>query len=370
MNKRLAVTLDVSSIPYGRGVSRYTSNLATALASHSEIDLSFWGVSWQHAEQLHVWMSQFGSRVQKKLIPLPPKLLHLGWKHGFPPLKMLDSSRGVFHAWEWQVPPPSTRAQVVTIHDLAHMLYPEVAHPDVVERFDRLLEMWKKNSWPIIAVSQATKNDILRLTSITKERIHVIHEALPTEAEYVPAEEERLQVLQSLGLKKPFLLIVGTREPRKNMKRMIEAWLNVREDVDCVIVGAAGWDELPSHKGLHIMNYLDPKELSSLYRSASGLLFASLYEGFGLPILEAFFHGCPVVTSRVSSMPEVAGEAAMYCDPYSVESITDALAQLPKRGTKPYAVLHKKMMEQLSQFSWEKAAKETIAVYKIAQELS
>lgn len=369
MSKRVSVTLDVSSVPYGRGVSRYTSNLATALAALPDVKLSLWAVSWNHYAQLEEWMSQFGSRVGTRNFRLPPKLLNLGWERGFPPLSWLDSSRGVFHAWEWQVPPSSTRPQVVTIHDLAHILYPETAHPDVVARFSRLLGLWKRNSWPIIAPSEATKNDILHLTSITKERIHVIHEALPAEAEYVPSEVEREQVLKNLSLSKPFLLIVGTREPRKNMKRMIEAWLTVRDEFDCVVVGAAGWDELSAHRGLHILGYLEPAELASLYRSTSGLVFASLYEGFGLPILEAFYHGCPVVTSRVSSMPEVAGEAAIYCDPYSVESIAEAISQLPRRGTKAYGTLVAKMEKQLSQFSWEKAARETVRVYHIAQEM-
>jgi glycosyltransferase involved in cell wall biosynthesis len=367
MNDKIAVTLDVSSVPYGRGVSRYTSNMATALAARPEVQLSLWAASWHHFNELNTWLAEFGSHVAKRNLRIPPKLLNLAWQHNLP-LSWLDSSQGVFHAWEWQVPPTSTRPQVVTIHDLAHMIYPEVAHPEVVARFNRLLKLWKKNTWPIIAPSEATKNDILRLTNIMPERIHVIHEALPIEAEFVPAEAERVQVLENLDLRKPFLLIVGTREPRKNMKRMIEAWQSVREDYECVVVGAAGWDELPAHRGLHVLGYLQPAELASLYRSATGLIFASLYEGFGLPILEAFFHGCPVVTSRVSSMPEVAGEAAMYCDPYSVESIVEAIQALPSRESKSYTTLSKKMEQQISQFSWEKAARETLKVYRLAQE--
>lgn len=369
MSDRVHVTLDVSSVPYGRGVSRYTSNLATALATLPEVKLHLWAASWQQFPELQSWLAQFGSRVSSRNVKIPPKLLNIGWQYGFPPLSWLGTSKGVFHAWEWQVPPSSDRPQVVTIHDLAHMLYPEVAHPEVVSRFTRLLSLWKNNRWPIIAPSQATKNDILRLTSIEKERIHVIHEALPAEAEYVPSEDERKSVLDQLSLVKPFLLIVGTREPRKNMKRMVEAWLTMRDEFDCVIVGAAGWDELPAHKGLHILGYMQPNELAALYRSAHGLVFASLYEGFGLPILEAFFHGCPVVTSRVSSLPEVAGDAALYCDPYSVESIVEAIQHLPKRGSKAYQTLAQVMEKQISQFSWEKAARETVKVYRLAQEM-
>ena len=175
-------------------------------------------------------------------------------------------------------------------------------------------------------------------------------------------------MLTSLKLFKPFLLIVGTREPRKNMKRMVEAWLEHRDMYDCVVIGAAGWDELPHHQGLHILGYLDAKELASLYRSAVGLLFASLYEGFGLPILEAFFHGCPVATSRVSSMPEVAGEAAIYVNPFDVQDIAKALHQILCNPTLRETLSHK-AQRNADRFSWKTAAEQTLAIFAEAIEI-
>lgn len=369
MNDKVAVTLDVSSVPYGRGVSRYTSNLARALAARDDVELSLFGVSWNRAGELRRWMAEFGSAVHTKNLQVPPKLLSMGWSFGIPPLSALVPSNQVFHAWEWQVPPPSDQPRVVTIHDLAHMMYPEVAHPEVVKRFDRLLHQWEKSVWPVIAVSQSTKDDIVRLTSLDPSRITVVTEALPDEAKYKPSKEEQEKVLQQLGLKKPFFLIVGTSEPRKNMNRMIEAWRTVQKDFDCVVVGSAGWDALPQHKGLHILQYLDSATLASLYEQASALLFASLYEGFGLPILEAFYHGCPVVTSRLSSLPEVGGEAALYCDPYSVESIVEAIKQVPAKSGKRYTQLLESMAQQQALFSWEKAAEQTVRVYQKAKEM-
>ncbi len=368
MSSNLSVALDVSAVPYGRGVSRYTSNLARALAARADTNLQLWGSSWQHAPMLEEWMQEFGSQVGKKHWKVPPKFLDSAWRLGFPSLRTLGVTADVFHAWEWQVPPPrSSPVQVVTIHDLAHMLYPEVAHPEVVRRFDRLIALWEEQQNEVIAVSQATKNDIVRLTAIDPDKVHVIYEALPEEAKYVPSQAEREEVLKQLGLTRPFLLVVGTREPRKNMKRMINAWLSHRKDFECVVVGAPGWDELPNHEGLHVLEHISPQVLSSLYGEAHGLLFASLYEGFGLPILEAFFHGCPVVTSRISSMPEVAGEAAFYCDPYSVESIADAISKLPARKGKSYQLLQSKMDEQISRFSWQETAARTRAVYQRAK---
>jgi glycosyltransferase involved in cell wall biosynthesis len=109
-------------------------------------------------------------------------------------------------------------------------------------------------------------------------------------------------------------------------------------------------------------------ELASLYRRAKALVFASLYEGFGLPILEAFYHGCLVITSRVSSMPEVAGDAAVLVDPYDVAGITVAMQSLPEAGSAEFKQLQQKMQQQVLSFSWDKAAAQTVQVYQRAKE--
>lgn len=364
---RLSVMLDVSSVPYGRGVSRYTSNLAAALSNRLELDLTLFGYSWRQYDMLQQWASEFGSHVEKKIWKFPPALLEKMWVQTGVPSPVRGMS--VYHAWESQLPATGAVPFVVTIHDLAHMMFPEAAHPKVVERYQHLLWRLEKDQRAhVIAVSHATKDDILNLTSLTPDRVHVVHEALPQEARIVPSEEELEKVRRERGLKKPFLLFVGTTEPRKNLKNIIAAWKKVRKEFDLVIAGAPGWDEFTVEPGMHMLGYVSPVELACLYRLAHALVFISLSEGFGLPILEAYFHGCPVITSRVSSMPEIGGKPGLYVDPYDVQGTAETILALEPADSRARRQRQKDMREVLESFSWERAAKETMNVYQLTAE--
>lgn len=363
---RLAVTLDVSAVPYGRGVSRYTSNLARELAARPDVDLHLWGTSWGQYSQLQQWVAEFGSHVHKHVWRLPPSLIKRSWrKMNWPVAEQMTAGVQVFHAWDWQIPPVSNTPQVVTIHDLAYRLFPETAHPQVKAQYDWLLdEAEKRSDLHIIAVSHATKSDIVNLTAIPPERITVVYEALPQEAAIVPSEEEQQNVLQQRTLQKPFLLAVGTTEPRKNLRRVIEAWRPWKNELDLVIAGAAGWDNLPQEEGIRYLGYVTPVELASLYRKARALVYVSLYEGFGLPLLEAYFHQCPVITSALSSMSEIAGPAAVLVDPYDVEGISAAIGNMQSLSDAARRIQQSQMRETLGNFSWQRAAEETVRVYR------
>lgn len=367
--KNVAVMLDVTSLPYGRGVARYTSNLARALVNQPNLSLSLFGTAARRHEELNEWLRQFGSHVETTLWPLPPTVLHLLWKHLRWPTPWLGKnlSNQVFHAWDWSLPPVAKVPLVVTIHDLAHKLYPEVALPEVVARYDETIKILEQDERiQVIAVSQTTKNDIVNLTAIAPERITVIHEALPIEATVEPSLAEQQVVRRQLDLHKPFFLWVGTAEPRKNLQRLVQAWEKTSREIDLVLVGDVSAVELPKTSGLRVMGRLDGWALAALYRQAEALVFPSLYEGFGLPILEAFAHDCVVVTSKMGSMPEVAGEAALYVDPYSIESMTEVLDSVPSKIDKKHDALVRKMKLQLKRFSWDKTAAETVKVYEKA----
>ncbi len=367
-NSQIHAMIDVSSYPYGRGVSRYTSNLVEALASLPHTELTVLGYSLRASAELKEWSNQFGSSVHKRVFSVPPTAVHTAWEYlGVPKVEWIQSQADVFHAWDWHLAPIGTTPQVVTIHDLAYKLFPETAHPKVVARYDVLLQTLEQNpDIQIIAVSESTKRDILNFTSIPQEQVTVVYEAQPSEAQYVPAQEEIESVRQSLPGNKPFWLTVGTTEPRKNLQRVIAAWRKVKEAYDLYIVGAAGWDTLPQESGMYFLGYVEPKPLASYYRLAHALVYTSLYEGFGLPILEAYFHGCPVVTSQVSSMAEIAGPGALLVDPYNVDAIAEACQsiELPDSTARKRRI--QQMQQTLNQFSWQQAAKETRAVYQKA----
>lgn len=365
----VSVLIDVSSIPYGRGVSRYTSNLSVALSARPDVNLGLFGVSRGSYEELLAWASGFGHDVRKHIWKFPPRMLHFLWRVAkIPTISMIDTQVDVFHAWDWQLAPLGKVPQVVTIHDLAYRLFPDTAHPDVKAQYDRLIETLEKQpSIQVIAVSQATKQDIVNLTSISPERVHVVYEALPEEARFVPSEEERSAFLVQRKLHKPFLLAVGTTEPRKNLKRIIDAWKKVRQKFDLVIAGAAGWETLPRMAGIHYLGYVAPSELASLYRSAHALVYVSLYEGFGLPILEAYFHRCPVITANTSSMAEIAGRPAILVDPYNVEMIAEACEAIEEQGSAARKRRIADMERVLDSFSWTRAAGETARVYQYSR---
>ncbi len=366
---QVKVLIDVSALPYGRGVSRYTSNLVQSLAARPDIKLSLFGTAYQHYQELAQWSDQFGADVTKHIWRCPPRVLQASWRlAGVPKIEWIDAATEVFHAWDWQLAPLGRVPQVVTIHDLAYKLFPETAHTAVRQQYDRLLHTLEQyTDLQIIAVSHATKADIVNLTAISPERIHVVYEALPEEARYVPSEEERSAVLVQKNLHRPFLLTVGTTEPRKNLRRVIEAWQRLRDRFDLVIAGAAGWEVLAPEPGIHFLGYVSPEELASLYRSAHALVYVSLYEGFGLPILEAYFHRCPVVSSNVSSMAEIAGSPAILVDPYNVEMIAEACLAIEDADSAARKRRIKDMDLVLQNFSWTRAAEDTVNVYQITR---
>lgn len=358
---QLQVAIDISAIPFGRGVSRYTSNLVEALAARPEVALTLTGAVGKDWSRLRSWAKDLRGRPRQHFLPVPPNVLGQLWNTLHQPsMRVLAPGAQVVHVWEWQTPPVAGKPWVVTIHDLAHLLFPETAHPEVVRRFQQLLARVESDpTCQVIAVSESTKKDIIRLTSIEPDRITVVAEALPLEAKYVPSRERARQLLTQLQVTKPYFLFVGTSEPRKNLQKIIAAWQgNAKEQgYDLVLAGAPGWDNLPEVEGLHQLGYVPAEALAALYQQATALLFPTLYEGFGLPILEAFYHGCLVVTSRVSSMPEVAGDAAVLVDPYTVENIAEGIEHVLHLSPAQKTNLQKKMRSQLNKFSWERPPK-------------
>lgn len=368
--KPLVVGIDASSLPYGRGVSRYISNIIKELAARPDVELQLFGAMGRSRGRFLQWARELRGKPAARFYPLSAGMMETAWTLlGSLSVQFLAPGAEVIHAWEWQLPPRSGAAIVVNIHDLAHVLYPETAHPRIVKQFEKLFERLRRDTdIQIIAISDSTKKDITRVLGIDPDRVTKIHAALPEEAKIVANDAEITAARQKFGIERPFFLFVGTTEPRKNLQRVVQAWQEGELDTthDLVLAGAAGWEDLPNVAGLKQLGYVSDVELASLYQSASALVFPSLYEGFGFPVLEAFFHACPVVTSRVSSLPEVGGDAAEYVDPYSVSDIAQAMKKLSRLSPLQKTALQKKMTKQLNTFSWQRAAAETLEVYRKA----
>ena len=264
--------------------------------------------------------------------------------------------------------------RVATIHDVIPYVYPETS-----TRLDWLIyHIWLplavRRLHAIITDSQASKRDIVLHLPVHPEKIMVIPAA--ASAHYRPMPGEAIEpALQRYGVTSPYILYVGSLESRKNLPRLLQAYAKLREwsqQWHLVIVGARKWKytpifetvqqlDLQSH--VHFTGYVEEEDLPALYNGADLFMFPSLYEGFGLPVLEAMACGTPVVTSNSSSLPEVAGDAALLVDPYDVDAIAGAMQRVLAKPDLA-GEMREKGLANAAQYTWERTARETIAVYE------
>jgi len=260
---------------------------------------------------------------------------------------------------------------VVTVHDLGYRHFPG-AHPPLQRLYlDWSTRFSARAATHVIADSQATRRDLARFYGVPAEKVTVVY----------PGRDERLgrtdpaAARARYGLSENYLLHVGTLQPRKNLARLMEAAASLRADwprLQLVIAGQPGWQSAPilaqaraCASFVKLLDYVPEDDLAGLYSGAAAFVFPSLYEGFGLPVLEAMACGTPVVCSNTSSLPEVAGQAALLVNPEDTPALASALARLlADDGLR--ARLAAQGLEQVRQFSWARAAQQTLAVLDAA----
>ncbi|CZT27329.1 MULTISPECIES: glycosyltransferase family 4 protein [Pseudomonas] len=282
----------------------------------------------------------------------------------------------LFHATDHHIPRIKGVPVVATIMDMIPVLHPEWIKQDLKRLKSWLFTTSIKRADHIITISEYSKQDMISHLGIAPERISVTPLGVdPVYFERIGAAE-RNRVLGMYGLKPGFFLVVGTLQPRKNLQRVLEAFqqlpAQVRKEHPLVIVGRDGWSNeelLPQLEALQQrgegrwLSYLPQNEVLALLQSAGALVFASLYEGFGLPAIEAFAAQCPLIASNNSSLPEVTGDAAWAVDPHSAESISTAmlavLEQPEERERKVQSGLGR-----ARHFSWDACAQNTLDIYR------
>lgn len=376
----MKIGIDFTPANYDRGVSRYTKNLIRSLLELPGNEIAFYGSSLRQYDSLKkranelIKSARLASNYQFNFQKYPPSVLQFLWKVGLNPISKTLPDIDVFHSWDWLQPPDDNLPLVSTIHDLAILKYPETAHPKVLAAHKQSWKVLKEKEAEIIAVSQATKKDIVNFLEIPAYRIHVIPEALPQEIRVINenlSEDQVEKLKRKLNLQKPFLLFVGTREPRKNLVRLIEAWQPLQKDLDLIIAGASGWDETSNYsqiKGLRFLGKVSDEALNVLYAEAEAFVYPSLDEGFGLPILESFYHGTPVITSNISALIEVAGNAAELVNPEDAQDITRGIKLVLSEDKAEQQKRLQRMIIRMHMFSWHLVAEQTVEVYKKAIE--
>ena len=288
----------------------------------------------------------------------------------------LKKSR-LWHASHYNIPLLKQGARlIVTVHDLIHWIFRKEFYSPLQSLYAQIF--FKKVTQladRIIAVSHQTRDDLIQFFGASPEKIRVIYEGVTPEFFEPWSEEEKRKLIQKYQLPDRFFLYVGLLKPHKNVKFLAEVFLKLRKEgrihSDLVIVGKKDQKfPLPTGEGLHCLSQVGSrKELAGFYASARALVHPSFYEGFGLTCLEAMASGAPVIVSRVASLPEVVGEAGYYVDPYSEESLRQAILELEENDTLCRELSEKGKL-RARQFNWPKAAKETIEVYKEVLSLS
>jgi glycosyltransferase involved in cell wall biosynthesis len=292
------------------------------------------------------------------------------------PLDLRREKVDLFHAPHYVLPPLVPCKSVVTIHDCIHLRFPQYL-PNRLGYVYARSSLWiaTHRSSRILTVSETSKRDILRYFRVPESKIDVIHNAIDERLGTPPTGEEMNQVRERYQLNDPFVLYAGNIKPHKNLERLIEAFNTLRrgglEHVKLLIIG----DEISKyatlrravhrhklHKHVRFFGFVSDKTLASLYRLASVFVFPSLYEGFGLPPLEAMAAGTPVITSNVSSLPEVVGDAAILIDPYEPDEIAAAMRRVL---TEPELreELRARGLARVQQFSWERSVRRVREIY-------
>ncbi len=370
------ITIDYTpALRQTAGIGRYTRELVAALArrdSENEYTLFCAGEHPPAGE----WPENFQVRASS----VPSRWLTAGWHRLGLPLaaETFAGPCDLFHSPDFTLPPLKAARGVVTVHDLSFLRFPEYADPGLRAYLSKAVPRSVARAHRVLADSESTRADLIELLGVEPERISVVYAGVDARFRPVRDAMKLAQVRQRYRLPEWFILTVGTLEPRKNLARLITAYAQMRRHTglphQLVIAGKPGWlyqgiYEQVTKEGLsenvHFIGFVADDDLPALYTLADVLAFPSLYEGFGLPPLEAMACGTPVVASNRSSIPEAVGAAGLLVDPEDTDALADALARVLGNAT-----LRVRLADlgraQAARFTWQTAAERLLEAYRLA----
>jgi glycosyltransferase involved in cell wall biosynthesis len=312
--------------------------------------------------------------VRKARVPIEHPAARIAWEHLVLPLQVRQDRIDLYHGLAFASPMGIGVPSIVTIHDLAFLQWPEQVPGRRSQYLSRIVRGSVKRAQRVIAVSGHTKRDIVELLGVPDDRIDVT--PLGVDATMQRPGADAIEAFnQEQGLENPFVLAVGNLEPRKNLATLVQAFASVAGRIphDLVLVGAEGWRTEALHQALgnpslrgrvRLQGFVPPDELPLWYSACDIFTIPSLYEGFGLPLLEAMACGAPAIASNRSSLPEVAGDAALLVDP-DVESISAAIEHLAT-DHELRSLLSDKATARAAHFTWRRTAELTAECYRKA----
>ncbi|HJX39283.1 MAG TPA: glycosyltransferase family 1 protein [Anaerolineae bacterium] len=373
----MRIGLDCSSAIHQRaGIARYTRGIVSALAR----------LGGEHRFVLVVAGREAGSDFALELgenflvreLPISQRLWTILWYRLQVPLPMelFTGAVDVFHSPDYVLPPLRRGKKVVTVHDLSFVRYPEGAEPSLRRYLSAAVPRAVKQADLVLADSECTRRDVIELLGAPPAKVEVVYPGVDEAFRPIEDAQALAGVREHYQLNRPFLLSVGTLEPRKNFIALLEAYAALR-GVDgfehrLVIAGGKGWryegifrrvEELSLEGDVSFLKYVPEQDLPALYCLADALVFPSVYEGFGLPPLEAMACGTPVVASDSSSLPEVIGDAGLMVPADDRDALAGAIRRLLEDG-KLRGELVKKGLSRAGKFSWQKTGQDLLAIYR------
>ena len=309
---------------------------------------------------------------------IPVRILHAPWGRVWSawtfPRALKEDGVQVAHV-QYTIPPRMPCPTVTTIHDVSFKRFPEF-----FKLKDRLIldhavkRASKKAAW-IIVPSEHARNELIQLYRIDPGKIAVTYEGV--DQQYQPMDRGAARAsVEKYGISSPFILTLGVIQPRKNLGRLLEGFARLKGNLESghklVIVGKQGWleadlrrriDKLDLANDVILTGYVPYEDLPVLYNAAEVFVYPSVYEGFGLPPLEAMACGTPAITGNQSSLPEVVGEAGLMVDPYDPDAFADAMARVLSSESLR-AEMSARGLDQAKKFSWDKMAQETLEIYR------
>ena len=307
-----------------------------------------------------VTFTRFLFFIQQKLIGKAPKIEEMDIFFG-------PNYRGIFK---------ESMRTVITIHDMVHKYFPETIGGENLKYLTNKLPNIAKKAHCVITDSESTKNDIIKLLNVPEEKVKVIY--LGVDGVFKPLIDTKAlaSVKKRYGLPEKFILFLGTIEPRKNIQGLMKAYAKLCEETsfnhDLVLAGDIQWKsgglknlikDLRFVDRVRFIGYVDETDLANLYNLADIFVYPSFYEGFGLPIIEAMACGVPVVTSNTSSLPEIAGNAAVLIDPHSIDDLAQGIKRVLSDNELRQNLI-RSGLERAKLFTWEKCAREIMKVFK------
>lgn len=363
-----------SALKQGAGIGRYTRGLVSALAELDSANRYTLLISRDApAEKIPPLPANF---IIKRL-PLPERFLTILWHRFYLPL-YIDRWAGpfdLFHSPDFVLPPLHRTPGILTVHDLSFIKHPHGALPQLRSWLNKVVPRSVARSGHILADSDSTKTDLINLLNVPAHKISVVGAGV--EARFRPITDPRALALvgQKYALPQKFILSVGTLEPRKNFDGLMAAFNRIESafpDLHLVIAGGKGWlyegifaaaAQSPAAARIHLIGFVADDDLPALYSLAHLFAYPSHYEGFGIPVLEAMACGTPVVTANNSSLPEVAGQAAVLVPAEDTSALAaalrDLLTDLPLRQT-----CVERGFKQAGIFTWAAAAQKLLDVYR------